>query len=86
MDRMTDAELQAVAADYPIGFLWAAARLRQTRLFPMVEVRLPALQETVEWLPIIAWALGKLQRSVELDKLIVQMQRHPLWARFVELN
>lgn len=86
VDRMTDAELQAVAADYPMGFLWAAARLRQTRLFRMVEDRLPALQETVEWLPIIAWALGRLQRSVELDKLIMQMQRHPLWARFVELN
>jgi hypothetical protein len=86
VDRMSDRELRSVAAIYPMGFLWAAARLRQPRLFPMVADRLPALEENVEMFPIIAWALGRLQRRVDLDNLVVLMQRHPLWAKFSELH
>ena len=82
----SEAALQIVASTYPMGFLWAAARLQRRDLFARVEDRLPDLERNLTWLPIIAWALGRLRLEVELDDLEARMRRHPLWSTYTELN
>lgn len=86
IDRTPQRTRSSLAQAYPMAVLWAAARLRRSDLFALTVPHLPFLEERPDQLPIVAWALGRMRRPVELGELESKMRRHALWERYRELH
>lgn len=83
LDRASNDILADVAATYPIAYLWAIARRGAEHRLSVV---LPHLRELPwRWLPIAAWALGRLGAGSELDALESRLRQSSEWAQFIEL-
>jgi hypothetical protein len=81
-----DGERASLIRRWPMAALWAIARNRRTDLLPDIVSHLPILERDWRRLPLVAWALGRLAATEELEALDRLMRSTPEWKAYADIH